>query len=89
MMRNFFYILNPRAFDNVNANEGRVIKGSEIVGFMENPQQCLTDAVGHLRMMGCMIFYKKCQEVDTVTSQILIGTPNTIKEDIIKQTMDK
>ncbi len=39
-------------------------------------------------MMGCMIFYKKCQEVDTVTSQILISTPNTIKEDIIKQTMD-
>jgi hypothetical protein len=40
-------------------------------------------------MMGCVIFYKKCQEVDTVTSQILIGAPNTIEEDIIKQMMDK
>jgi hypothetical protein len=40
-------------------------------------------------MMGCTIFYKKCQEVDTVTSQLLIGMPNTIKEEIIKQTMDK
>ena len=29
------------------------------------------------------------QEVDTVTSQILIGAPNTIKEEIIKQTLDK
>jgi hypothetical protein len=37
-------------------------------------------------MMGCAIFYKKCQEVDTVTS---IGVPNTIKEEIIKQIMDK
>ena len=40
-------------------------------------------------MMGCAIFYKKCQEVDTVTPQILISVPNTTKEDIIKQTMDK
>jgi hypothetical protein len=27
--------------------------------------------------------------MDTVTSQILFGAPNTIKEDVIKQTMDK
>ncbi len=40
-------------------------------------------------MMGCAIFYKQCQEVDTVTSQILISMPTTIEEDIIKQTMDK
>ncbi len=39
-------------------------------------------------MMGCAIFYKKYKEVDTVTSQILIGVPNTTKEDIIKQMMD-
>jgi hypothetical protein len=88
-MRNFFCIPNPRAFNNVNADGGRVIKGSEIMGFTENPQQCLEDAAGDLRMMGCVIFYKKCQEVNTVTSQILISVPNTIKEDIIKQTMDK
>ncbi len=41
--------------------------------FRENPQNCLEDAAGDLRMMGCVIFYKKCQELDTVTSQILIG----------------
>jgi hypothetical protein len=88
-MRNYFCIPNPRAFDNVNANGGRVIKGSAIMGFTNNPQQCLNNAAEDLRMMGCAIFYKKCQEVDTVTLQILIGAPNTIKEDIIKQTMDK
>jgi hypothetical protein len=88
-MQNYFCIPNPRAFDNVNTNGGRVIKGSAIMGFTNNPQQCLEDAAGDLRMMGCAIFYKKCQEVDTVTLQILIGAPNTIKEDIIKQTMDE
>jgi hypothetical protein len=87
-MRNFFYIPNPRAFGNVNADGGRVIKGMAIMGFMENPQKCLEDSAGDLRMMGCAIFYKKYQELDTVTSQILIGAPNTTKEDIIKQTMD-
>ncbi len=40
-------------------------------------------------MMGCAIFYKKCQKLDTMTSQLLISVPNTIKEEIIKQTMDK
>jgi hypothetical protein len=39
--------------------------------------------------MGCLIFYKKCQEVDTVSSQILIRVPNTIKEEVIKTTLDK
>ncbi len=39
--------------------------------------------------MGCAIFYKQCQEVNTIAWQILLGAPNTIKEDIIKQTMDK
>jgi hypothetical protein len=31
----------------------------------------------------------KCQEADTIATQILIGAPNTIEEDIIKQTLDK
>jgi hypothetical protein len=40
-------------------------------------------------MMGCAIYYKKYQEVGTVTSQILISVPNTLKEEMIKQTLDK
>ena len=31
----------------------------------------------------------KCHEVDTVATQVLVGAPNTIEEDISKQTMDK
>jgi hypothetical protein len=40
-------------------------------------------------MMGCSIFYKKGQEVDTVSSQILIGVPNTIEEEVIKVMLDE
>jgi hypothetical protein len=57
--------------------------------FTGNPEQCLDEAAGDLCTMGCAMYYKKCQEVDTVTSQILIGVPNTIEEEIIKQTLDK
>ncbi len=66
-----------------------MIKGSAIMGFTSNPEQCLDKAAGDLCTMGCTIYYKKCQEVDTVMSQILIGVPNTIEEEIIKQMLDK
>jgi hypothetical protein len=80
---------NSRAFDNINTDGGRTIKGSAIMGFTGNPEQCLDKAAGDLCTMGCAIYYKKCQEVDTVMSQILIGIPNTIEEEIIKQMLDK
>ncbi len=89
MMRSYFSIPNPRAFDNVIQDGGRVIKGSAVMGFLTDPQTCLYDAAGDLRMMGCAIYYKKCQEVNTVATQVLVGAPNTIEEDIIKQTMDE
>jgi hypothetical protein len=58
------------------------------MGFTDNPKLCLEQAAGNPRTMGCSIFYKKCQEVDTVSSLLLIGIPNTIKEEIIKSTLD-
>jgi hypothetical protein len=39
--------------------------------------------------MGCSLFYKKFQEVDTVLKLILLGVPNSIEEDVIKDTLDK
>jgi hypothetical protein len=80
---------NARAFDNINAEAGHTIKGSAVMGFIENPEQCLEDVAGDLRTMGCSIFYKKCQEVDTISTQILIGIPNTIEEEVIKNTLDE
>ncbi len=58
------------------------------MGFTNNPEQCLEEAAGGLHTIGCAIYYKKCQEVGTVTSLILIGVPNTIEEDAIKQMLD-
>jgi hypothetical protein len=78
-MRSYFSIPNPRAFNNVSQDGGRVIKGSAVMGFSTDPQTCLDEALGDLRMMGCAIYYKKCQEVDTVATQVLVGAPNTIE----------
>ncbi len=88
-MRSYFYIPNPRAFNNVSQEGGRVIKGSVVMGFLADPQTCLDNAAGDLLMMGCSIFYKKCQEVNTVATLVLVGAPNTIEESIIKQTMEE
>jgi hypothetical protein len=89
ILHRYFDILNKRAFDSVNQEGGRVIKGSAVMGFSLDPQKCLEEASGDLRHMGCAFFYKQCQEVSTVARQILMGAPNTIKENIIKQTLDK
>jgi hypothetical protein len=59
------------------------------MGFSLDPQKCLEEAAGDLRRMGCAIFYKQCQEVSTVAGQIFLGAPITIKENIIKYTLDE
>ncbi len=89
ILRKYFDIPNKRAFDSMNHDGGRAIKGSAIMGFSLDPRMCLDEAAGNLHHMGCAIFYKQCQEVSTIARQILLRAPNTIKEDIIKQTMDK
>ncbi len=39
--------------------------------------------------MGCSIFFKKCQEVDTVSNFVFLGVPNSISEDTVKETVDE
>jgi hypothetical protein len=87
-MRNYFNIPNQMAFTNVNQDNGRVIKGSAIMGFSLDPKTCLDEAAGDLRTMGCSMFFKKCQQVDTVSKLILLGVPNSIEEEVIKKTLD-
>jgi hypothetical protein len=84
----YFDIPNERAFNSMNQEGGRVIKGFAIMGFSLDPQKCLDKAAGDLRHMGCAIFYKQCHEVNMIMRQILLGAPNTIKEESIKQTLD-
>jgi hypothetical protein len=87
VMKNYFNIPNPTAFSNVTQEGGRVIKGSDIMGFSLNPKECLDNAAGDLQMMGCSLFYKKCLEVDTVSKLILLGVSNSIEEEVIKRTL--
>ncbi len=88
-MRNYFSIPNPMAFSNVTQDGGRVIKGSAVMGFSLDPKECLDNAAGDQRMMGCSLFYNKIQEVDTVSKLILLGVPNSIEEEVIKGTLDE
>ncbi len=66
-----------------------MIKGSGIMGFNLDPQQCLEEASGDLHAMGCSIFFKKCQEIDTVSNFVFLGVPNSIFKDTVKETVDE
>ncbi len=88
ILQQYLDIPNERAFNNVNQDGGRVIKGSAVMGFSADHQKCLDDAAGDLRHMGYAIFYKQCQEVNTIARQILLGALNSIKEQSIQQIMD-
>ncbi len=88
VLKRYFAIPNGRAFDNVNQDGGRSIRGSAVMGFSLDPKKCLDEAAGDLRHMGCAIYFKQCQEVNTVARQLLLGAPNTIEDEIIQQTFD-
>ncbi len=77
IMKNYFSIPNPMAFSNVTRDGGRVIKGSAVMGFLIDPKECMEEAAGDLRMMGCSLFYKQCQEVDTVSVCVCFWPPVT------------
>ncbi len=89
ILRRYFLIPRKRAFDSINQDGGRAIKGSAVMGFSLDPQKCLEEAAGDLRHMGCAIYYKQCQEVNMNARQLLLGAPNTIDKEMIKQTLDK
>jgi hypothetical protein len=89
VMKGYFRIPNNNSFSNVQQENGRVVKGSGIMGFELDPQQCLEEASGDLRAMGCSIFFKKCQEVDTVSNFVFLGVPNSISEDTVKDIVDE
>ncbi len=89
IMKGYFHIPNNNSLSNVQQEINRVVKGLGIMGFELNPQQCLEEASGDIRAMGCSIFFKKCQEVDTVPNFVFLGVPNSISKDIVKETVDE
>ena len=89
VMKGYFRIPNNNLFSNVQQENGRVVKGSGIMGFELDPQQCLEEEFGALSAMGCSIFFKKCQEVDTVSNFVFLGVPNSISNDTVKEIVDE
>jgi hypothetical protein len=89
VMKGYFCIPNNNLFSNVQQENSRVVKGSGIMGFKLDPQQCLEEASGDLCAMGCSIFFKKCQEVNTVSNFVFLGVPNLIFKDTVKETVDE
>ncbi len=88
--RQYFSIPNPQAFLPVTQDRERVIKGSGIMGFKGDPQTCLDEAGGDLRMLNCSIFYKRCQEVDTNVKLMLLVVPiSSIHNKQIQKIMDR
>ena len=59
------------------------------MGFSLDSQKCLDEATGDLCHMGCAIYFKQCQEVNTVAHLLLLGTPNTIEEEVVQRTINK
>ncbi len=86
--RQYFSFLNLQTFLPVMKDRGRIIKGSGIIGFKGDPQTCLDKAGGDLRMLNCCsIFYKRCQEIDTIAKLMLLGVPNSINNKQIQRIM--
>jgi hypothetical protein len=89
ILRRYFAIPSERAFDNVNQDGGQAIRGSAVMGFSIDPQKCLDEAAGDLGHMGCAIYFKQCQEINTAACQLLLGAPNTIEEEVIQRMINK
>ena len=63
---------------NINQEGERTIKGSMLMGFNEAPKEVLMMAGGNLHSMGCALFFKGCQKLETETEKVFLGVPNTI-----------
>jgi hypothetical protein len=79
ILRRYFDIPNKRAFDSVNQDWGRAIKGSAVKEFSLDPQKCLEEAAGDLRHMGCAIFYKQCQRSAWLHGRYCWGLPTLLR----------
>jgi hypothetical protein len=58
VMKGYFCIPNNNSFSKAQQENGKVVKGSGLMGFELDPQQCLEEAGGDLRLMGCSFFFE-------------------------------
>ena len=73
-MKHYFCIPNQRSFNPVQ-NNSRIIKASAKMCFTSDPKTLLEEAAPDLRNLGCGIYYKQLQEVNSESDHILLGAP--------------
>ena len=88
-LNRYFEFAAANLFNNVTQANGRAIKASAMMEFKGDPEEVLGTAAADLRAMQCTIFYKRCQHVATESNIILIGAPNSVGEEIIKEVFQK
>ena len=64
--KQYITVLNKYAFTQVKGEGGRTVKGFCYMGFEEDPKEVLEMAEGDLRDMGCVLYYKPGQHLDTL-----------------------
>ena len=69
----YMVISNHVAFAAVQLDDGHTIKALAVMGFNENLRELLENAFGGLHHTSYMIFYKHCQESNTVTKYALLS----------------
>ena len=73
-MKHYFCIPNQRSFNPVQ-NNSRIIKASAKMLFKSDPKTLLEEAGPDLRNLGCGVYYKQLQEVNSESDHILLGAP--------------
>ena len=53
------------------------------------PKPILDEAEGDIQAMGYAIFWKPCQEINTVTTMAFLGIPSSIEVSVVKKKVDK
>jgi hypothetical protein len=86
--KQYLAIPNKYAFTQVKGEGGRTVKGFCQMGFEEEPKGVLELAEGDLRDMGCIIYYKPHQAMDTLQEYALLGVPNTYEAQRVKAIAD-
>ena len=89
LKRQYLEIPSKGAFNTIKTGESRTIKGSATMGFNKDPKTVLDEAEGDLRAMGCAIFWKPCQEMNTVTTMAFLGVPSSIEASVVKKRVDQ
>ena len=78
-----------RAYSNTKAGQPKRTKGSVIMGFNVDAEQCLMGASGYLCAMGIILTRKPCQKLQTDSNIAFLGVPINTETCILKSLVDE